>query len=118
VCGEKTETNKPRRILFVCSGNEHRSRAAQELLIGIEGLEVRSAGILPLSPTLVSKQLINWANTVFVMEKPHKDVILQISPEAESKIVVLDIPDDYQSRNDPELIEKLKDRLFPYFGRI
>ena len=102
----------------MCDGNVHRSPTAQELLIGIKGLEVRSAGILPLSPTVISKQLIDWANVVFVMEKPHKEAILRISPEAESKITVLDIPDIYLRRNDPELIKKLKDRLFPYFGRI
>jgi predicted protein tyrosine phosphatase len=104
--------------LFICTGNVHRSQTAQELLMGVKGLEVRSAGILPLSPTVVSKQLIDWADIVFVMEEPHKDAVLRISPEADSKIAVLDIPDIYPRRNDPELVKKLKDRLLPYFGKI
>lgn len=101
----------------MCSGNVHRSQTAQELLKETEGLEIRSAGILPLSPHVVSKELVEWANIVFVMEKNHKDAILQISPEAKNKIVVLGIPDRYL-KNDPELVEMLKDRLSPYFGRI
>jgi predicted protein tyrosine phosphatase len=113
----KTGRDKLKRILFVCSGNVHRSQTAQEILKNTEGLETRSAGTLPLSPHVVSKELIEWANIVFVMEEDHKDAILQISPEAKNKIVVLGIPDRYL-RNDPRLVEMLKDRLSPYFGRM
>jgi len=113
----KIGRDKLKRILFVCSGNVHRSQTAQELLKDTGGLEIRSAGILPLSPHVVSKELVKWASIVFVMEEDHKDAILQISPEARNKIVVLGIPDRYL-KNDPELVEMLKEKLSLYFGRI
>ncbi|RLI42050.1 phosphotyrosine protein phosphatase, partial [Candidatus Bathyarchaeota archaeon] len=56
------------------------------------------------------RDLIEWADRIFVMEDHHKRAILSICPEAERKIIVLNIPDIYM-RNDPELIEILKMKL-------
>lgn len=114
---EKIGRDELKRVLFVCSGNIHRSQTAQELLKDARGLEVRSAGTFPLSPRVVSKELVDWADIIFVMEEDHKDAILRICPEAEDKIVVLGIPDRYL-RDDPKLVQMLKDRLSPYFRRI
>jgi len=87
------------------------------LLRNSKGLEVRSAGTFPLSPHMVSKELVDWASIIFVMEEDHKDAILRICPEAEDKIVVLGIPDRYLG-DDPKLVQMLKDRLSPYFGLL
>jgi len=112
---------EPTRILLVCSGNELRSKAGEELLGKVEGLDVKSAGTLPsLSPQYVeiSKDLVEWADIIFAMEKIHKDGILTKSPGIGDKIIILDIPDDYSSRSDPELVAKLKDALSQYFPEI
>jgi len=101
------------KVLFVCTGNMDRSPTAESLLRGKEGFEVKSAGTWIHARKRVSRSLIEWADLIFVMEGHHKDVILSICPEAERKVIVLDIPDVYV-RNDPELIEILKKILREY----
>lgn len=60
--------------------------------------------------------MILWADMIFVMEKKHKQRLQQkftsISPD--TKMIVLDIPDDYQYM-DPELIEILQTSVMAYF---
>jgi len=99
-----------KRVLFVCTGNMDRSPTAESLLSGKEGFEAKSAGTWIHARKRVSESLIKWADQIFVMESYHKEVILSICPEAEEKVIVLDIPDIYR-RNDPELIEILKNKL-------
>jgi predicted protein tyrosine phosphatase len=113
----KKGKNKLKKVLFVCSGNIHRSQTAEHLLKGAKGLEVRSAGTLPLSLRVVSRELVNWADIIFAMEGDHKEAILHICSEAENKIIVLDIPDRYL-KDDPQLLQILRDRLYPYLGPI
>ncbi|MEB0262568.1 MULTISPECIES: hypothetical protein [unclassified Mucilaginibacter] len=50
---------------------------------------------------------MDWADVVFVMEYKHRDIIKQQFDALQKKIIVLNIPDDYQF-NDPQLIEILK----------
>lgn len=69
-----------------------------------------SAGTWIHARKRVSRELIEWADVIFVMENHHKGVLLSISPEAEDKIIVLDVPDIYR-RNDPELLSMLKNKL-------
>lgn len=106
-----------KRVLFVCSGNVDRSPTAEALLKDKEEVEVKSAGTWSDAKTVVSKELINWADMIFVMEKHHKEVLKRIDPDAEKKIIVLDIEDHYL-RNDPELTSILKEKLSKYFGEI
>jgi protein-tyrosine-phosphatase len=102
------------KILFVCTGNSCRSimaeaymkkRAQEESL----SLEVKSAGTLGINdmpPTqqalkvladegidtegyqskALSKELIDWADLILVMEPLHKSRILEDVPEAEGKV--------------------------------
>ncbi|MCS7120894.1 MAG: phosphotyrosine protein phosphatase [Nitrososphaerota archaeon] len=99
-----------KRILFVCTGNMDRSPTAERLLKGKEGFEVKSAGTWIYARNRISKDLIEWADQIFVMEEHHREIILSMNPAADRKIVVLGIPDIYQ-RNDPELINILKTKL-------
>ena len=108
---------KQRTILLVCTGNLDRSPTAEDLLKATEGLEVKSAGTSRCAPTLISKELIAWADRIFAMENHHKDAILSIAPTAEEKVVVLDIADRYR-RGDPDLIKLLKVKLTPHLGRL
>ena len=99
-----------KKILFVCSENTQRSPTAEDLLRGREGFEALSAGTGVYARRHISIDLIDWADFIFVMEEEHKEAIVTIKPEAESKITVLNIPDIYY-RNDPILIQILKTRL-------
>jgi len=106
-----------RRVLFVCSGNIDRSPTAEALLKGKEGFDVKSAGTWEGARTVVSKELVDWADMIFVMEEHHKEALLKIDPKADAKIVVLDVGDHYL-KGDPELTGILKKRLSRYLGKI
>jgi predicted protein tyrosine phosphatase len=108
---------KPRNILFVCTGNLDRSPTAEDLLKDTEELEVKSAGTSRRAPTLVSKELIAWADRIFAMETRHKAAVVSIAPAAEEKVVVLEIADLYR-RGDPDLIRLLKAKLTPYLEQL
>ena len=99
-----------RKVLFVCTANIDRSPTAEDLLRQLNGFEVQSAGTWLHARRRITEELINWADIVFVMERYHREFLLDLSPVAENKIVVLDIP-DIHPRNDPELIRILKGKL-------
>ena len=104
-------------MLFVCTGNIDRSPTAEALLREKEGFEVKSAGTWMGARKLVSKELMNWADIVFVMEEHHKEALIKIDQNAEAKIIVLGV-DDHYLKGDPELMRILKERLSEYLGTI
>jgi len=104
-------------VLFVCSGNIDRSPTAEALLRRKEGFEVKSAGTWAGARMVVSKELIDWADVIFVMEEQHKEALKEIDQRADVKIIVLGI-DDHYLKGDPELTRILKERLSKYLGKI
>jgi predicted protein tyrosine phosphatase len=104
-----------KRILFVCSGNIHRSPTAVKMFKDREGFEVRSAGTSSGTPNYISAELVEWADKIFVMEEEHRESIVQQYPEAASKITVLGIEDNY-CRDDPQLKAILREKLESYFN--
>ena len=56
------------RILFVCTANVDRSRTAEDLYRDDPRYEVRSAGTAPFATTPLTRDLLQWAERVFVME--------------------------------------------------
>ena len=101
-----------KKILFVCSRNKWRSLTAETIFKKNPTFEVKSAGTEKSARIRVNSNHINWADTIFVMEKKHKERLLEMFPnEMENKKVeILEIQDIYKYM-DLELIEELKTSL-------
>jgi len=104
---------KKTKVLFVCSGNIDRSPTAEGMFKAREDLEIISAGTSLLARRRVTRDMVRWADKIFVMEQGHAERIRSMEQEAGDKIVVLNIPDIYH-RNDPELVQLLRDRVGPH----
>jgi predicted protein tyrosine phosphatase len=78
-------------------------------------LAVRSAGTERDADNPVSRDDVNWADTIFVMEARHRKRLQNMfgSALAQKRIVVLGILDDYEFMQ-PELIELLEERMRVY----
>ncbi|MBO9674946.1 MAG: protein tyrosine phosphatase [Sphingobacteriaceae bacterium] len=102
-------------ILFVCSRNKWRSATAETIYKNHPEHQVRSAGTAPSARIKITSKLIIWADLIFVMEKKHKQRIVEHFPQEsyEKDIIVLDIPDDYQYM-DEELIEEINAKAGEY----
>ncbi len=98
-----------RNILFICSQNRLRSPTAEQVFAGWPGIETSSAGLNNDAENPVTPELLEWAHTVFVMERAHRSKLsAKFGPHLRlARVVCLDIPDDY-AYMDPELIKLLK----------
>ncbi|MBO2565629.1 low molecular weight protein tyrosine phosphatase family protein [Shewanella algae] len=99
-------------LLFVCSENRLRSPTGEEVFSAFEGIYAIGAGTNADADTVVSGDLIQWADFIFVMEKSHKIKVAKKFKELlkGKKLVCLDIPDNYQ-RMDPALMTLLKNKV-------
>jgi predicted protein tyrosine phosphatase len=102
-----------RKILFVCTGNVDRSLTAEALFKNVKGLEVKSAGTSFAANVPLTKELIKWADEIYVMEFKHQQVVLEMVPSAWKKVESLEIPDIY-FRDQPELKQLLIKKMKPY----
>lgn len=102
-------------ILFICSRNKWRSATAETIYQNHPDHQVRSAGTAPSARIKINAKLIIWADLIFVMEKKHKQRIIDRFPEEtyDKEIITLHIPDDYQYM-DEELIEELNAKVADY----
>jgi len=109
---------KPKRVLFVCEGNVHRSPTAEWLYSNTPGIQARSAGLATSARVQVTEELLNWANSVFIMERRLVTLLRRrFEPLLAGKeLVCLDVPDDFQFRQS-ELVVILVERLTPYLGQ-
>src|SRR3989442_15596018 len=92
-------------VLFVCTQAIARSPVAAILFRQIAGADTphqaRVAGIAPWALTRLTTRDLAWADVVAVMEDTHRLDIRALWPDYAHKVVVLDVPDDYDPR-DPE----------------
>ena len=102
-------------LLFICSRNKLRSPTAEAVFDGMPGIDVDSAGldhdaIVPLAP-----EQVEWADIIFVMEKPHREKLRRHFKRHlnRQRIIVLGIPDNYACM-DPALVEILKRKVTPH----
>lgn len=91
------------KILFLCTANENRSRTAEFYFQQrYPQHNIRSAGLSAKECNrsggrLCSKELLDWADKIFVMEKKHRQRIEQYMADAyNQKITTLNIEDIYK----------------------
>ncbi|MDJ0275827.1 phosphotyrosine protein phosphatase [Sphingomonas sp. 2R-10] len=101
-----------RNWLFVCSRNRLRSPTAEAMFGTLPGTETMSAGTSPDADNPLSGELIEWADTIFVMERVHRTrVQRRFRRHLNGKrVICLDIPDDYAAM-DPALMALLTKRM-------
>jgi predicted protein tyrosine phosphatase len=107
------------RILFVCTANIDRSRTAEDLYRDDPRYEVQSAGTAPFATIPVTRDLLLWADRVFVMserEDGHHTEIKHRFPKLTATIVDLDVEDRWP-RGHPDLVKRLLKKLTPHLGQ-
>jgi len=106
-------------ILFICSRNKWRSRTAETIYKKNKNHQVKSAGTESSARIRVNEKLLRWADMVFVMEKKHKERLIDSFNEiiSNKELYVLDILDEYQYM-DAELIAEIKDIVSTYLDDL
>ena len=101
-----------KNVLFVCSQNKLRSPTAEQIFASHAAIETSSAGTNHDAENPLTGELIEWADIIFVMERAHRNKLQkQFRSSLNGKrIVVLDIPDEYEFMQ-PELIALLRARM-------
>ena len=102
----------------MCTANVDRSRTAEDLYAGDPRYEVRSAGTAPFATVPLSRELLLWADRVFVMnerEDAHVTMIKLRFPRVDRPVVDLDVEDRWR-RGHPELVSELRRKLLPHLG--
>ncbi len=106
---------KTKKIVFICNYNRYRSPTAQKIFSDHPHLEVKSAGIEPNAMVPINRELLEWADIIFVMEasqkkyiRKHFEGISEIKP-----VICLNIEDEYNYM-DSELVDLLKQRVTPH----
>ena len=106
------------KILFVCTANLDRSPTAEALYQDDPRYEVRSAGTAAFATTPLTRDLLLWADRVFVMcerEDKHHTSIKHRFPKLDRTIIDLDVEDRWP-RHHPDLVKRLLKKLTPYLG--
>ena len=104
------------KLLFVCSRNQWRSPAAEALFKNHPCISARSAGTENGARIKVTACHLGWADLIFCMERKHAERLRQrfAGELAGKRLVILRIPDDFPSSEDPALSELLKTALAPH----
>jgi len=106
------------RILFVCTANVDRSRTAEDLYARDPRYEVRSAGTAAYATKPITRELLLWADRIFVMNEAEDGHVTQIRlrfPDVKRPLIDLGVTDRWV-RGDPELVQLLLGRTRPYLG--
>ena len=104
-------------VLFICSRNKWRSLTAETIFKGNQTHTIRSAGTEANARVRVTEKLINWADLIFVMEKRHKEKLIDKFGLLmnDKDVVILNVEDNYKYM-DAELIEILQTSIAPYIN--
>jgi predicted protein tyrosine phosphatase len=101
-----------KHVLFVCSQNRLRSPTAEQVFAARGDIEVASAGLNHDAEVPLTRELVAWADLIFVMEKAHRNKLAHKfkADLRDARVVCLDIPDDYDYM-DPELVDLLQAKV-------
>ncbi len=101
-----------KNVLFVCGRGRLRSPTAEQLFSERQDLETASAGISSDADHPLTAELVDWADTIFVMEKAQRTKLQKrFRASLRSKrVVCLDIPDRYGFM-EPALVQLLEKKL-------
>jgi predicted protein tyrosine phosphatase len=112
------QENHKLRLLFVCTVNRMRSATAHEIYKNDNRFEVKSAGTDKTANTVLTIDILNWADSIVVMEKHHRSYIRKHFPAIYNtkRIVCLYIPDEYDYMQ-AALIAILKDKIEDVYTR-
>jgi len=101
-----------KRLLFVCSQNRLRSPTAEQVFSTYRAVECMSAGTNSDAEVPLSAELVEWADTIFVMERAHRNKLSSKFKKylGGKRVICLDIPDDYEYMQ-PELVQILKTKV-------
>jgi predicted protein tyrosine phosphatase len=105
----------PRRVLFICRLNRHRSATAERIFSKRRDLEVRSAGTQEDALVRVNTRMLEWADLIFTMDSQQRESLERMFPShpALQRLTCLDIQDDF-SFLDPHLVKLLEERVKGY----
>ena len=105
-----------KNVLFICSRNRLRSPTAETVFSGIEGFDVRSAGLYNDATVPLTPDLVEWADYIFVMENSHREKLRKkFRPFLKNqRVICLDIPDEFEYMEEG-LVELLKQRTGNFF---
>ncbi len=112
------QENHKLKLLFVCTVNRMRSATAHEIYKNDNRFEVKSAGTDKTANTVLTIDILNWADSIVVMEKYHRSYIRKHFPAIYNtkRIVCLYIPDEYDYMQ-AALIAILKDKIEDVYTR-
>lgn len=97
-----------KKLLFVCEGNEQRSPSFEIWFRENRKMyEVRSAGTAKALPGEINRDVLEWADRVFLMDLEQEIFIKREYPEFLSKCEIIGCSDQY-SRESGELNRVIK----------
>lgn len=104
------------RVLFVRSRNKWRSPTAEHIFADRDGIDCDSAGLAPDAVTPLTRDQVQWADIIFVMEARHKRTLSRRfgANLGGKRVVVLGIPDQFGFM-DEALIARLRAKVPPHF---
>jgi predicted protein tyrosine phosphatase len=84
------------KLLFICTINQMRSATAHTIYQDDSRFKVLSAGTASTAKVVLTQELLDWADSVVVMERHHRNFIRKHFPKVyeTKKIVCLYIADE------------------------
>jgi predicted protein tyrosine phosphatase len=101
----------------VCSRNRLRSPTAEQVFSTWSDLEVASAGLAVDAETLLTSELVEWADIIFAMEKTHRSKLAAMFKSSLNgqRVVCLNIPYRYEFM-EPALVRVFTERVPKFLG--
>ena len=109
------QSGSPRRVLFICRLNRHRSATAERIFCKRRDLDVRSAGTEEDSMVRVNTRMLEWAEVIFTMDSQQGQSLERMFPShpALQRLTCLDIQDVFTFL-DPRLVTLLEEKVQKY----